>query len=243
MGSVGHYLRFVGSRMRPVRLESSRSGSSATALLQEVRSVTPGQTADEDIQRIVQKYGGDTGRQWGDDCEQFVPSAKTYAVDVESKWDNWIGARDILHRTHLRVFGATVWRANAFFGIQNGHLACVRYRIASIPAHSASVFASIDYRLPEGRSDVLYAVGFRRVHSAKNLNAFLTTEAPEIQRGNAFGFNLSCLSRIGGCRNVCEVMPSAWRDYEAKARAQGDVVPPEGALPPEELSAPRCKTP
>jgi hypothetical protein len=224
-------------------LSNLRAAHRARQLFEEVRSLSPGQSTDQGIQRIVQKYGGDTGRRWGNDCGQVGPSAKTYAVDVESEWDNWIGSRDILHNIHLRLFGATVWRANAFFGLQDGHLTCVHYRVVSIPRGAASAYSSLDYRLRQTDTDAPFGVSFADVHNAKALEADVNTEASAGERNHAFDFNLSCLTRIGGCRNVCEVMPSARKDYQAKARAEGNAIPAEGRLPSDELSDPECSAP
>jgi len=216
----------------------------ARQLLQEVRSLSPGQTTEQDIRKIVQQYGGDTGTRWGDDCGQIGPSSKTYSVDVESEWNNWLGLRDILHNTHLRLFGATGWRANAFFGTQSGHLTCVHYRVDSMPRSAASVWASVDYRIiNEANGDPPLALSFVNVHNLKRLEADVNTKSSPALRDSAFDLNLACLMRIGGCRNVCEVMPSAWRDYVTKARAEGDAVPNERTLPSDELADPRCKVP
>ena len=162
---------------------------------------------------------------------------------MESDWNNWLGARDIVHDVHARLFGATVWRAVAFFGMQDGHLTCVHYRVLSIPQGSASAYSSVDYRVSSKNGDGPYGVSFANIHNTKTLEAAVNTDASPDQRDHAFDFDLSCLARMGGCRNVCEVMPSAWRDYEAKAHTEGNAIPPERLLPSEELSDPRCKTP
>ena len=44
------------------------------------------------------------------------------------------------------------------------------------------------------------------------LVAFVTPEATDEERKAAFGFDLSCMSALGGCRALCEMMPSVWKE-------------------------------
>ncbi len=54
----------------------------------------------------------------------------------------------------------------------------------------------------------------------------LTPQATPSERKAAFAFNLNCLSKLGGCKDSKDLLPSAWRANKPVAR-----------------SVPRCGTP
>jgi hypothetical protein len=49
-------------------------------------------------------------------------------------------------------------------------------------------------------------------------NLDFTPEASEQELQRAFDFNLWCLTRLGRCDQIREIMPSAWADYEEMLR-------------------------
>jgi hypothetical protein len=53
-------------------------------------------------------------------------------------------------------------------------------------------------------------------------------------RQHAFDYDLSCLARWNGCAAPCELMPSAWLDYQKEARTNNWI------LPAEDADDPRC---
>ncbi|MGB8837614.1 MAG: hypothetical protein WCC67_12760, partial [Candidatus Acidiferrales bacterium] len=77
----------------------------------------------------------------------------------------------------------------------------------------------------------------RNLHYFHDLSASVTTLGGPKDHQRAFDFDLSCLSRLGGCRGVCELMPSAWIDYQKKAQEKGL------DLPADELADPYCQKP
>jgi hypothetical protein len=64
--------------------------------------------------------------------------------------------------------------------------------------------------------------------------AVITPKATDGERNAAFDFDLSCLSSLGGCQALCEIMPSVWR--EALRRYKNKEI----SLPEQELENPRC---
>lgn len=200
-----------------------RAAAKAARLLRDVRALKIGVTTDEEVQRIVQRYGGDVGPRFvQDECDSVAPRWKQYAVEVQSKMLNRIGERDLLRGTSFRQFGASMWRVDASFGVDDrGRLSCVYFQLTSDPVHSESVWASA-ILVPYDASDTSpYGVGYRGVHYVQHLSAGATTNAPIEQQQRVFDFDLDCLTRIGGCRWVFEVMPSAWVDFQRKLQNSG----------------------
>lgn len=109
---------------------------------------------------------------------------------------------------------------HASFGIDDsGPLSCVNFHLSSTPVHHDAVEVNASYSLPYSRSDALtYEAGYECVHHVQSLGASATTNATPAQIRHLFNFQLGCLTRIGGCRMACEVMPSVWLDYQREAR-------------------------
>jgi hypothetical protein len=79
-----------------------------------------------------------------------------------------------------------------------------------------------------------YAVSLGSMKGTQYVRSKVTTKATDGQAQRAFNLDLNCLTRLGGCRLRCEVMPSAWLDYQKEAKEKG------WDLPPDELADPRC---
>jgi hypothetical protein len=79
-----------------------------------------------------------------------------------------------------------------------------------------------------------YAVSLGSMKGTQYVRSKVTTKATDGQVQRAFKLDLNCLTRLGGCRLRCEVMPSAWLDYQKEAKEKG------WDLPPDELADPRC---
>jgi hypothetical protein len=86
-----------------------------------------------------------------------------------------------------------------------------------------------------------FSVGYRMHPSSFAAHAHeirfggsLTPTATQQERDAAFDFNLSCLSSLGGCHALCEMMPSVWR--EAVRRYNNKEI----SLPEEEMENPEC---
>jgi hypothetical protein len=215
-----------------------RAAARAQSLLQDVRSLKLGSTTAAQVYTLVGQYGGNAGQRLGyEECQSDSPRWKTYSVDVQNKLLNRIGEHDLLHDTDFRQFGATQWRVDAYFGIDSqGRLSCVAFRLSSDPIHHSSLrldaYSSQPYSAADRES---YAVGYSDVHQVQSLWASATTNAAPEHMQHLFDFDLRCLTRIGGCRMACEVMPTAWLDYQRDARERN--LP----LPPGQFADPRCQ--
>jgi hypothetical protein len=200
-----------------------RAAAKARSLLKDVRSLQPGKTTSAQVQQIVRRYGATSNRFWILKCESANPHWKPYATTVQSTMLNWIGEYDLIHNSRrLRQFGATQWIVAVSFGIdEEGRLSCINFDVRSVPLHHDAVYASAYYSQPYSSSDTrTYDVSYTGVHYVQALRAGATTNATPEQVKRAFDFDPSCLTQIGGCQTACQVMPSAWLDFEREARQQ-----------------------
>jgi hypothetical protein len=62
------------------------------------------------------------------------------------------------------------------------------------------------------QDDKNYVVSHRRDRKGlpESVSVYLTPAATPTARQQAYGFNLDCLARLGGCKDSSELLPSAW---------------------------------
>jgi hypothetical protein len=206
----------------------------ATELLGDTRATTLGVTTDDEIVKIVHRYGDNSEDQSSQACQVLEPGWKSYSVQVESKTLNWIGESDLKRGTILRPFGAPVWRANVSMASKDGRLACIVYSLVSEHVQPETIYTSATYSLPllpNGKEDSYY-VSFRDLHGGKTLAAISNVSE---DHSKIFDIRLNCLRNWGGCGAVCQVMPSAWAAYKIQANQAGQ------ALPGDEVNNPGCR--
>jgi hypothetical protein len=208
-----------------VRVIYVRQEQRAAMLLNAVLSLRPGESSATDIEGIVANYKGGPTDISGLACDPHGPS---YIVHIANDALNSMGSSAVLAVLRPR-------NVNAIFILKNGTLCYVQYSVEIVPGRrlrpvrtNASVtLASETELLP---FDIEYLGG-----NIRSFQVALTSEATPDQHRRAFDFDLSCLARFSGCHVACELMPSAWLDYQKKARAEGR------APRPEELGDPHCK--
>jgi hypothetical protein len=209
-----------------------RAERKAASLLRDLRKVQIGESTEIDVQHILGSYGL---QQWGV-TSGFCKSADAgYAAVVRNDALDRLGLRS----SALRPFGNRAWSAEAVVLTDHDRVCAVLYflralrsdgvREVSVHVYDQQNLSNPFYRQPP------YDVSARVYKDSLDFTTRLTIDSTNDQRQHALDFDLSCLSRVGGCRQPCELMPSVWLDYQRRARAEGL------ALPPDEFSDPRCK--
>jgi hypothetical protein len=203
----------------------------AVALFQEVRSLRTGESTDAEVQGIVRRYGGEAGLQPTGFCQS---PDNTHSVEIRSEGLNWLGEK----AAWLRPFGNRLWSINVTMGHESRSGLLVSTWVDAY-AWKAPQEVEAESNLVLGHpGDQSYSVsvGVQRDISSIRVEVFPTWATAE-QTLHASDFDLSCLARFGGCHAPCELLPSAWLDYQAEAREKG------WSLPPDEMNDARCKTP
>jgi hypothetical protein len=216
-----------------LRLTNSRTVTRVSHLLEDVRALRVNESTRADVEEIVRRHGGGAvdGIYRGV-CPKGGPA---YSVRIQSD-EGWIGRK----ASFLGLFGPEEWSVQARFKVEDGRLCFAEFQVRDSLARGVQGSLAIDASVASNRSyphweGSAYGVGLRAVHNVHNLSAMITDGATKEQRERAFDFDLSCLSRIGGCRGACELMPSVWVDYQKEAHANG------WPLPPEEANDPHCR--
>jgi hypothetical protein len=204
----------------------------AEQLLRETGSLRVGLSTEADAHKVLDKYGSA-----GSQTSGFCRSSNTIlSANVTNHTLDWLGRRSPM----LRPFGNRNSGADVIVLIDAGQVCAVLYSVRAdfsdlsgegdaevydLSNQSGSVF--LNSQLPY----------FTHVHTIKGysfISAELTPNATSVQRQRALGFDLSCLTRLGGCRQPCEILPAVWSDVEQRARVEG------WDLPAEETTDPQC---
>jgi hypothetical protein len=210
-----------------------RAQHEAAHLLQEVRALKVDESTADDVKRIVAQFGA-IDMPFPGYCDGMD---SVQSIEISSPNLNRIGRK----LAALRWFGNPAWETQAHFAIAKGRLCFVEYTISANPSPplTGTLFvlnSTASYGLPHAQSGGFsYGVGLRNLHYFHDLSAAVTTLGSGEDHRRAFDFDLSCLSRFGGCKGVCELMPSAWLDYQKDATEKGL------QIPADELSDSRCQ--
>jgi hypothetical protein len=208
-----------------------RARRSAEKLLQDIGSLDPRTATEAQIRSIVQHYGRDDGGyafdgrcSWGKQTFHFVSIRSTFAwwLDRRMREAHWIVDRP--------------WDVSARFVFDSQGLCKIDYQVVDImPDRYDAVYATSTYLRPPVPEPFNYTLGPAPPRYPRGFEAQVTSAATPEQKRHAFDVDLSCLTRFGGCNAGCELMPSAWLDYQHKARQEG------WPLPQVDTQDPRCK--
>ena len=203
----------------------------AGSLLRDVRRLRAGFSKSADVEAIAQRYAAEP-KGAASDC----PSAdRTYSISIASNAMTKLSVRfPGLERTVLRPVGAS-----ALILLERGAVCYVDYGVGTVTAvddqdleASTTVTHDASGLLEGSQYRVRMSVLRGRIH---RLDVRIGSAPTEEQREHAFDYDLSCLTRLQGCQAVCELMPSAWLDYQKERRAEG------WTLPAEDANDPYCK--
>jgi hypothetical protein len=213
--------------------ETLRERRKAEHLLADIRALHIGESNEQAVRQLAKEYGGRQDDFVDGFCGPIPGSA--YRMQV---------ANDTLNKLAwalpgFRWFGNRVWTADALLIVKRGTLCYVSYRITAFPVEQHYV---MDVRVnallspgPPAKYVPPYVVDAGLMRDEWRFWVDVLTDATEDQKNRAFDFDLSCLTRPGGCHAGCELMPSAWLDYQSTVRENG------WSLPSEDANDHRCK--
>lgn len=207
-----------------------RTRHQAEALLRDVRSIRVGESTTADVLRIVQRY------------PSALPGSASSCAADESH--SILIANDIINRLGFaapgfRILGVRPSGVVVMFLLENGQVCYMSYAFGAalsdleLEAEVTERLFDCDVNATE-YPEACYSVAEGSIRLTRRLTAELSNLASPQQRQHAFGFDLSCLTKIRGCRRLCEMNPSVWRDEVARARKEG------WTLRSEDINDPRC---
>ena len=202
-------------------VENWSSRRTAESLLRYVRSVKVGETTLADVKPILDRKGWEEGGLRVSPPRCAGPTYSTGTGTPQLFWSVglWIPG---LMRWLVSVGFIRVWGATTNWVFEEGKLCEIYFRITVLGFRGESVGWEIrestiarrayDYH-PLYFGDNYYVVINPVVKPwIRSLWVRLTPQATAQERQLAFDVDLSCLTSFGGCKKLCKVMPSAWRD-------------------------------
>lgn len=201
----------------------------AENLLRDIQTIHVGKSTTEDVINLLRNYR-DTGYPAS---SSMCPSAdSSYSVRIANDSLNQLGMKF----PKLRKVGLKPWGVVAMFLLERGKVCYFQYSFGLMRSNQWKELI-VEVAAPPTLPDEEFEPYFPRYLGGKSIH-FTTLIYPEAtldQRRRAFDLDFSCLTRVGGCTNACEMMPSAWPDYLKEAREAGT------NLPADELADPRCQ--
>jgi hypothetical protein len=211
-----------------------RNRSKAEMLLKEIQKIHVGESTAADVNRITQGYIDAGVLSSSSMCASADSSS---SIRISSDALNDLGTKF----PKLRLVGLRPWGVVATFLLDRGKVCYFEYSLGTVPRSDRNEMHLTVVSVPSMSSDnqakyefysARYSVARGYIH---NFTTQLYPEATADQRRRAFDFDLSCLTKLQGCKNPCEVMPSAWIDYQKDAKEK------DGEGPADELADFRCK--
>jgi hypothetical protein len=200
----------------------SRVERRADALLNGVRTLRLEISTSTDVMAIVHKYQGfEFIGGWNSGCGPYESS---YSVRIANDSINRLGLRFSFLQFAVKPQGVV-----ASFMLNQDRLHCMMFSVESYPPHDWKRLMVEAHAYPAAPgvlwpSSDPFGVeydGGKFWYFFANLKPGATPEELKL----TFNFDLSCIARIGGCVAACELMPTAWLEYEKKAHERGLRIP------------------
>ena len=205
----------------------------AQSLLTDMRSLRVESSTASDVQTIVRRYDGLADDSAAANCQSGDAG---YSIRIANETINRVGRLfGFARRLGFQPSGVV-----ATFALSKDRLCYAAYSVQSmLQGQQQELLVGVELvankKNPSPQGGFYELNYWRSKLQYQHFVAQLSDNATPKQREHAFDIQLSCLERPTGCRTPSEVMPSAWQDYETKARAEGD------ALPPAETTEAHCK--
>lgn len=201
-----------------------RTRHHAEALLQDVRTIRVGESTSAEVLRIVQHYPA-----VGSGSSSSCASDESHSIRIANDTVNRLG----FAVPWLRILGARPSGIVVMFLLKSGRVCYMSYgfgaavSVLDLEAEAIERVFDCDVNAPDYSRGACYftSEGAERIY--RRLTAEVSNLANSPQRQHAFGFDLSCLTSIRGCQNLCEMNPSVWKDYLARAGSEGWALPPQ----------------
>ena len=193
------------------------SRSQAQSLAAAVRSMQVGSTTLEETRPLLGRYNATT-----------LPASFSAQYGADAGFYMSVGHEDIQRLSErfyfLRYVGLTFWGASAEMYFRNGQLCELRFSVGTEVNRKGGFREGFDLSTEQslGKNEFDMSGGhvtggrrymFTRVHRIQ-----LPADATPAERAHAFAYDLSCVTTLGGCRDVGQVLaPKPIRqDWDAR---------------------------
>jgi hypothetical protein len=204
-------------------LASLRSRRQAQSLLVAVRAMKVGSTTLPEARHILSRYpvSDFQARSTSSEC---LSADAGLVVGFSSTTSYRLGSRF----PSLRYLGLADWNAAADMLFEKDRLCELRYHLFVEMNSPGKMRERYDISTEEsvsGRDPYVIAGGGPPIARAEVI--ILPSEATLSERTSAYGYDLSCLTSVGGCRTFCQVLPlkPVWEGIIARRPDIGMTIP------------------
>jgi hypothetical protein len=176
------------------------------ALVQSIKTLQVGVTADEEVRALSERYGG----RFAPEGTFAEPRTSTYSLGFSSPY---LRGADGLHT----LPGRRLWIADVELVIKDRRLVRTNIRFMVMRSDGYVLMSGVDVaqRDPSYPAEwASYEVSEPHVTGNPNegLKVLLSPEATPAEIDKAFRINFSCFTALRECRHPCDVLPDAWHD-------------------------------
>lgn len=208
-----------------LRRQLSSAQSRAVSLINELQSLRIEESPYQQAKQIAERYGTvRADSDWGlFDCTDGYFQGCRYQIVVQRPW-----VSRMLFRFPFSKFpGLRYWNGTADIFIKDGKVsgysfsAVFRTTEGQWRGVAAEETTLLDGRAVEAKVSDSYRIARNDVimtasdypNKGYQLTASVLAQATPIERQRAWHFNLACLTQSGGCKEICDVQPDAWKDF------------------------------
>jgi hypothetical protein len=189
----------------------------AQSVVMALRSMQVGSTTLEEAQPILARYAAGT-----------LPASFTSAYSAD--YGFWIGESNpipdrLTDRFYfLRYLGLALWESDTEMYFRNGRLCLLRFSVWTEVTRKQEFRQGFRLETTQslGQKEFVMSGGavtgghqyiFFGIHDVR-----LPADATPAERTHAFGYDLSCVTALGGCRDVSQILPyrSVRSDFDAR---------------------------
>ena len=117
-----------------------------------------------------------------------------------------------------------MWDVHVAFGMTGGRLCYARYYLQAWLPDGCLI--DIKSELLQQDADP-FSVGIGQLRERSRVYTHVSNAATIEEHEHALDVRLDCLTKLGGCKDPCEVFPVAWIDYQREAQVNGWPFPPQ----------------
>ena len=189
----------------------------AQSLVAAMRSMQVGSTTLEEIRPLLERYRAST-----------LPASFTGQYLADAGFYIGLGHENIERLRErfyfFRYVGLAFWGAGGEMYFRNGRLCELRFSVGTEVNRKGEFREAFSLTTEQslGKNEFVmsggHVTGGGRYMFTRVDHIILPADATSTERAHAFAYDLSCVARLGGCRDVSQVLASMpiRRDWEAR---------------------------
>lgn len=185
----------------------------AKALVEQLQGLEAGKTPESQIKRLVDQYGGKYSPSHE---ENHMKQSAVYDLGLSSPYMVMAGAARTLP-------GLRIWGLIASLEVRDGYFNNLYLSLSIVRSDHVTLHSTVRLTnkqsvvAPHGEPYYVYEAHITGP-PGEAMGVVVSPAASVEDRKKAFDLNFLCLTSFQECRQVCQILPSAWKDLTPGAR-------------------------